>query len=118
MSRLLRTALAATFTLAATGVSLAVTAPAQAAPPCRVAYFLTDGGTAIGAEAWMICYDGQPERQIYVSLQRLNPGTGTWTTVSSYWETTTYMCVGTATNTYRSINDTTNVVRTITANCG
>ncbi|MEV6522496.1 hypothetical protein AB0M43_11175 [Longispora sp. NPDC051575] len=117
MSRILRTTLAAAFALATTGVSLAASVPAQAYPTCRTKYYLTDDGTYLSAGAYMICDSGD-ERDIYVRLQRLDPATGSWTTVSSNWNSTSYTCVGTAPNTYRRINDTTSVVATITANCG
>ncbi|MGY0236666.1 hypothetical protein [Longispora urticae] len=92
-------AAAAVSALATAGL-VGLAAPAQAASCNGPKYYqIHQSGGQVVAEADQICWG--EVISAYASVQRLNPGTSTWTIVASGWGEATYTCAGTATNTYR-----------------
>ncbi|GIG61631.1 hypothetical protein Lfu02_60030 [Longispora fulva] len=104
MSRPLRSAaLAAALAVTATGLTAAVSTPAQARPVCSSYYAIFDFTTQLFADGYYDCPDGSGG-DAWVRLERQNAATGAWTVVAQGNGQALYNCAGTTPTAYRAWN--------------
>ncbi|MGY0232955.1 hypothetical protein [Longispora urticae] len=108
---------AAALATAVTGLTVAAAAPAQAAPNCIAIFDVYYYNGAIEGSGDVACpYGPGEEYLLWITIDRKDPATGTWSAVSTGYGWASYVCNGTALTTYRVGTGIRG--RQVTANCG